>query len=309
MSLDHHNHNHNHLQTEAITVPLLLNLGFTILEFVGAWFTNSMAIFTDAFHDLGDTLSLGLMWGLANYSQKGSDKKYTYGYQRFRLLGVLFTTLTLIAGAVYTVIEGIRRLSQPEDVKPGGILILAIIGVVVNGYSIWRLHQKKGLSEKVMSLHLFEDLIGWISVLIAAVVMLIVYLPILDTILSFFLALFITYNALSYLVEILRILLLANPFNTQSSHIIDQLLKSPEIVDVHDFHMFSLDGENNIITLHVVTTECEVENIANLREWVRDQLHEFSTHCTIEIEQEGYACLHKNSCYDLNDSVQDHLNE
>ena len=292
-----HQHHHNHSAEENLGLPFFLNLFFTLFEFVGGWYTNSIAIVTDAFHDLGDSLSLGLLYGLAKYSKKAPDKRYTYGYQRFKILGTLFTALSLIAGSIYSITEGIGRIFSPEDVLPSGIFLMAVIGVLVNFISMWRLRKRQGYSEKIVTLHLLEDMIGWIVVLISGVILMFIYIPLIDTIISFVIAVFILYQAIRYFVEIFQIILMKNPFDKESSQIIAQLKKMENVNDVHDIHIWSLDGKKNIITLHVVTSLCDSEEIAQLRSQIRQELKEFSKHCTIEIEQAGTHCQFTNSCY------------
>ncbi|MCF2139656.1 MAG: cation diffusion facilitator family transporter [Candidatus Lokiarchaeota archaeon] len=294
-----HSHRHSHTQdsVDSLGLPFFLNLFFTLFEFVGGWFTNSIAIITDAFHDFGDSLSLGLLYGLAKYSKKSPDRKYTYGYQRFQTLGTIFTAISLIAGSIYSITEGIKRIFAPEEVLPTGIFIMAIVGVAVNFFSMWRLRKRNGYSEKIVTLHLLEDMIGWIAVLITGGIMMFIYIPLLDTILSFILAAFILYQAAGYLIEIFRIILMKNPFDEESTEIIAKLKTIPLVSDIHDFHIWSLDGENHIITLHAVTTLCNPEEITTLRETIRNKLAPYSQHCTIEIEQEGYRCVFADSCY------------
>lgn len=292
-----HTHHHHDAPEGNLGIPFFLNLFFTIFEFVGGWYTNSIAIITDAFHDLGDSLSLGLLYGLAKYSKKTPDKKYTYGYQRFKILGTLFTAISLIAGSIYSIIEGISRIFKPEDVLPEGIFIMALVGVAVNLFSMLKIRKNKGYSEKIVTLHLLEDMIGWIVVLISGGILLFVYIPMIDTIISFGLALYIIYQALGYLIEIFRIILMKNPLDKEAGQIITQIRRIENVIDVHDFHVWSLDGEKNIITMHVITPLCDPDQIADLRTTIRNELERYSQHCTIEIEQEGYSCSLSDSCF------------
>lgn len=134
-----HNHNHNHDSTKNIKVAFLLNLSFTILEIIGGFLTNSVAIMSDAVHDLGDSLSLGLAWFLNSYSEKGYNNRYTYGYKRFSLLSALINTVVLIVGSVFVLWSAIPRLMSPKQPHVKGMIGFAIVGVLVNGLNVIRL--------------------------------------------------------------------------------------------------------------------------------------------------------------------------
>ena len=111
----------------------MLNVCFTVIEFIGGWLTNSTAIMADAVHDLGDSLSIGLAWLLNKLGDKHPDRAFTYGYHRFSLLGALINGAVLVAGSLWVLTEAIPRLTNPEMPNAQGMLWLAILGVVVNG--------------------------------------------------------------------------------------------------------------------------------------------------------------------------------
>ena len=127
-----HNHNHstNHDSSKRIAWAFFLNVGFTIIEFIGGWLTNSTAIMADAVHDLGDTLSIGLGWFLSKMSDKGADHRFSYGYRRLSLLGALVNGAILVAGSIWVLFEAVPRLANPEMPHAQGMLGLAILGVV-----------------------------------------------------------------------------------------------------------------------------------------------------------------------------------
>lgn len=143
-------HHYEHTSGKNLKIAFFLNLGFTILEVIGRFFVNSVAILSDALHDLGDSLSLGTSWYLNKKSQEGANEKYSFGYRRFSLLGALINSLVLIAGSVYVINEAVGRILSPEHSDAQGMIIFAIIGVTVNGYAVWRLSGGKILNEKVV---------------------------------------------------------------------------------------------------------------------------------------------------------------
>jgi 16S rRNA G966 N2-methylase RsmD len=170
----HHRHGHSHGREQSgknLRIAFFLNLGFSVLEFFGGILVNSIAIVSDAIHDLGDSISLGTAWYLDKKSRQDPDKKYSFGYRRFSLLGALINSVVLIAGSVYVIYEAVGRLIHPQHSDAGGMLVFAIIGILVNGYAAWKMSSGKTLNEKVVSWHLLEDLLGWVAVMIVAIVL------------------------------------------------------------------------------------------------------------------------------------------
>ena len=212
MGHNHSHHHHHHVQEENgsprnIFVAFWLNTGFAILEIAGGIYTNSMAILADAVHDFGDSLSLGLAYYFQKKSRQKKDQIYTYGYQRFSLLGAFVNSIILIVSSVFIIRESVMRFFQPEPPDAKGMVVLAIIGLAVNGYALFRLQKGKSINEKVVALHFVEDVLGWFAVLVGSIIMLFVHAPLIDPILSFVIALFILYNVFKNLKSTFRILL------------------------------------------------------------------------------------------------------
>ena len=132
---------HSHSRTKDIQTAFLLNLGFAILEVVGGIWTNSLAIVSDALHDFVDSLSLGLSWYLDVYSEKEEDERYSYGYRRFSLLAAFINVVVLSAGSVLILSEAIPRLWKPERTNAQGMVLLAVVGIAVNGLAALRLYR------------------------------------------------------------------------------------------------------------------------------------------------------------------------
>jgi len=168
-----HNHTHEHGGgTKNLKIAFFINVGFTIVEIIGVFFTSSIAIISGALHDLGDSLSLGLAGYLEKKaSREGSPNKYSFGYTRFRLLGALVNALVLIGGSTYIIIEAVGRFQNPEPVKSMWMMGIAVIGVAANGYAAWRTRGTSSLNEKVISWHLLEDVLGWVAVLIVSIIL------------------------------------------------------------------------------------------------------------------------------------------
>ena len=281
-----HDHNHSHGSSERIGWAFFLNISFTILEFIGGWLTNSTAIMADAVHDLGDTLSIGSAWLLDKLSGKQANKSFTYGYRRFSLLGALINGFVLVVGSVWVLSEAIPRLSNPEMPMVEGMLGFAIFGILVNGFAAYKLSKGETLNERVLNWHLLEDVLGWVAVFIVSVVLMFVELPILDPLLSIFFTLFILFNVVKNLVATVRLFLQAVPEHLNRDEIEESILALPGGGSVHHMHLWSLDGEHNVLTAHLVMHhEMAIDDIKELKFQVRNVLNKFYLeHTTIEIE-------------------------
>lgn len=286
-------HDHHHSDSsKRIGWAFFLNLSFTVIEFIGGWLTNSTAIIADAVHDLGDSLSIGSAWLLDKFGNKKADNRFTYGYRRLSLLGALINGLVLVIGSAWVLTEAIPRLSDPVMPDTKGMLVLAVLGVAVNGLAAYRLSQGKSLNERILNWHLLEDVLGWVAVLIVALVMQFRDWPILDPLLSVGFTLFILFNVLRNLWATGRLFFQATPDADTLNRIQRSLLSLKEIDSVHHLHLWSLDGEHHVLTAHVkVSGVRELENYGRLKSLITDVLSSYDlTHTTIEIELNNETC-------------------
>ncbi|MCG7646766.1 cation diffusion facilitator family transporter [Alteromonas sp. Cnat3-28] len=283
---------HSHSQSsEKIGWAFFLNFGFTIIEFIGGWLTNSTAIMADAVHDLGDTLSIGSAWLLNKLGTKSATKEFTYGYRRLSLLGALINGIVLIVGSAWILYEAVPRLSNPEIPETEGMIALAILGVLVNGFAAYKLHGGKSLNEKVLNWHLLEDVLGWVAVLIVAIVMQFKDWPVLDPVLSIGFTLFILFNVIRNLISTVKLFFQASPDNSLLQKVTDKLLELDAVSDLHHLHIWSLDGEHHVATVHVVSQFESKAEYLELKESVSNALQEFElSHTTIEIELTSEEC-------------------
>ncbi len=283
---------HSHSQSsEKIGWAFFLNFGFTIIEFIGGWLTNSTAIMADAVHDLGDTLSIGSAWLLNKLGTKSATKEFTYGYRRLSLLGALINGIVLIVGSAWILYEAVPRLSNPEMPETEGMIALAILGVLVNGFAAYKLHGGKSLNEKVLNWHLLEDVLGWVAVLIVAIVMQFKDWPVLDPVLSIGFTLFILFNVIRNLISTVKLFFQASPDNSLLQKVTDKLLELDAVSDLHHLHIWSLDGEHHVATVHVVSQFESKAEYLELKESVSNALQGFElSHTTIEIELTSEEC-------------------
>ncbi|MAM87202.1 MAG: cation transporter [unclassified Hahellaceae] len=288
------NHDHSHDHTSgSLKTAFFLNISFTIIEIIGGLWTNSIAILSDAVHDLGDSMSLGLAWYFDRVSRRGPTPENTYGYRRYALLGGLITSIVLIVGLIFILWHAVSRLMSPEAVNAPGMMALAVVGIVFNGIAVLRVRKGTSLTEKVVSWHLLEDTLGWAAVLIGAGIMTIWDVPIIDPILSIGISLFILWNVIRNLRQFFRVFLQVAPEGFDMASFERDVLSLPKVNSIHHCHSWSLDGENHVLTTHLVMSQSadRVEMVA-VKAKVRQLLDAAAfKHVTVDIELEGEDCV------------------
>ena len=270
-----------------ILIAFILNLGFSIFEFIGGTLTNSVAIISDSIHDIGDSLSIGISYFLEKISKRKPDNKYTYGYARYSVIGSLITTSILIVGSILVVIGAVNRIINPVEINYNGMILFGFVGVVVNILAAYFTKTGESLNQKAVNLHMLEDVFGWIVVLIGALIMKFTDIKIIDPILSILVALFIFINALKNLKVIIDLFLEKTPKGINVDEIKEHLLKIKGVKNVHHIHVWSLDGYNNFATIHVV----EDGKNKNIKELVKEEMKEHGiNHITVEMECVDEMC-------------------
>ena len=284
-----------------ILVAFLLNAFFSVFELLGGIFTGSVAIISDAVHDLGDAMSIGFAYLLEKKSKKQPDNTYTYGYARYSVLGALITSTILIVGSIFVILNAINRIINPVAINYDGMIVFAIIGAVVNFLAAYFTREGDSLNQKAVNLHMLEDVMGWVVVLIGAVAMKFTDISIIDPLLSIVVAAFILVNALKSCKSILDLFLEKIPSNFNVEQIKRDLMKIDEVQDVHHVHIWSMDGTSHYATLHVVTSFFDLPFIKNI---VKEKLNEMGiNHVTVEIECTGEECLEKECHVDVINST------
>ena len=298
MAHHHHEHHHDHSDVENIKLAFFLNLLFTIVEIVGGLFTNSVAILSDAVHDLGDSFALGMAWYFQKLAKKESNGSFSYGYKRFSLLGAIVNSILLVVGSIVVLSAAIPRIFHPQHTEVKGMFLLAMVGILVNGIAALRLRKGHSVNERVVSLHLLEDVLGWVAILVGSIVMYFFDLPILDPILSVGIACFVLFNVYKNIAQSLHIILQGIPTEISTTDISDALQALEEVHSIHDLHAWSIDGSYNIVTLHVVLKESlSMERMAELKQEIRELLLIKSVqHVTIEFEIAEEHCVFERCC-------------
>ena len=280
-----HHHHHHSTSVKNIKTAFLLNFFFSIFEIIGGILTNSSAILSDAIHDFGDSLSLGLALIFEKKSNKEADKVFTYGYKRLSVISAIINILVLSIGTLVVLKESIERLLSPQPIVAKGMLLFAILGIAINGLSVLRMKSSVKISEKAVMLHLLEDLFGWIAVLVVSIVVLFTDLYILDPILSLIICFIMLRNIYYNIISIYKIIMQAIPDNINISDIENEISNKLNTVDVKTLKIWSLDGESSIASVvisieHLNTTQ----DVTNIKKQLKEILLNYNViESTIEI--------------------------
>ena len=274
-----------------IFIAFLLNLLFSIFEFFGGIFTGSIAITSDALHDFGDAVSIGMALVFEKISDKKPNEKYTYGYARFSVLGGLLTTSILFISSGIVIYNAILRIITPTAINYDGMLIFAVVGLTVNVIATYFTHGGKSINQKAVNLHMLEDVLGWAVVLIGALIMRFTNLTIIDPILSIAVALFIIVHSSKTLLQVLRIFLIKAPKEIPINELMNHVKHINGVLDVHHLHVWTIDGETHCATLHVIVEEIN----SKIKTEIKEEFHEHGiSHVTIEMESPLENCQEVN---------------
>ena len=276
-----------------IFIAFILNLAFSIFEFIGGIFTGSVAIMSDAIHDIGDATSIGVAFFLEKKSKKQPDDTYTYGYGRYSVIGSVVTTLILLFGSALVIYNAILRIITPVAIHYDGMIMFAIVGVCVNFGAALLTRDGDSLNQKAVNLHMLEDVLGWVVVLVGAIVMKFTNFYIIDPLLSIGVAVFILINAWKNLKEALNLFLEKTPNSINIKEIKEHICEINGVVGVHHVHVWSMDGHHNYATMHVVANGDTHE----IKHAIREELKEHGIgHATLELEEENEHC-HEEHCH------------
>ena len=277
-----------------ILIAFLLNLFFSVFELIGGIFTNSIAIISDAVHDFGDSLSIGISYFLEKKSKKKPDKKYTFGYTRYSVLGAIITNTILIIGSVIVIYNAIKRIIIPVEINHNGMIIFAIVGALVNFTAAYMTKEGDSLNQKAVNLHMLEDVLGWIAVLIGAIVIKLTNFNLIDPILSILVAIYILIHALKSYKKIFNLFLEKTPEEIEIDELKEHILNINGVEGVHHIHIWSIDGYNHFATMHIVT---DTKKVTELKKSIKEELSEHGiSHTTIEIESKDECCDEEECC-------------
>lgn len=273
-----------------ILFAFILNISFSIFEFIGGIFTNSVSIMSDSIHDMGDALSIGVSFFLEKKSKKKPDDNYTYGYARYSVLGGLITTVILLVGSAFVIYNAVERIINPVEVDYRGMIVFAIVGFFMNLIATYLTREGDSINQKSVNLHMLEDVLGWLVVLVGAIIMNFTDIKIIDPIMSIGVAIFILVSTLKNLKQILDLFLEKTPHDINVEELKEHLQKVNGVDDIHHIHVWSIDGYNNYATMHIVTKS---KNVKKIKQEIREELEEHGI-CHSILETEDEACADTN---------------
>jgi cobalt-zinc-cadmium efflux system protein len=266
-----------------------MNFAFITVEIVGGLWTNSLAILSDALHDFGDSIALLVSWLFERGAKRAPDARYTFGYQRLSLFSALFSASVLVGGSIVIILQAIPRFFNPESVNALGMIGIACIGITFNGAGFFLLKRGESLNEKVLSWHLLEDVLGWIGVLVGGIIIYFWKFYLIDPIITVALTVFILYNVAKNLREAISILLEGVPKHINLEAVKQDIQTVKGVLEMHDIHIWSLEGETDVFSAHVVVDDETLEKRPQqTRQIIKDKLkNHHIEHSTIELEGEN----------------------
>ncbi len=266
-----------------------VNFAFTIVEIVGGLWTNSLAILSDALHDFGDSIALLVSWLFERGAKRAPDTRYTFGYQRLSLFSALFSAAVLVGGSIVIIFQAIPRFFSPESVNAFGMVGLAVVGIAFNGAGFFLLKRGESLNEKVLSWHLLEDVLGWIGILVGGLIIYFWNFTLIDPIITVALTAFILFNVARNLREAISILLQGVPKHINLEAVKQDIKAIKGVLDMHDIHIWSLEGETDVFSAHVVVDDETLEKRPQqTKQTIKDALKKHHIeHSTIELEGKG----------------------
>ncbi len=291
----------------AVWLAFFLNLSYAIVEFIAGGVFGSSAVLADSVHDLGDAVAIGVSAVLETISNREEDSRYTLGYKRFSLLGALITAVILMTGSVFVILENLTKLFHPQPVNDEGILWLGIIAVTINVLASLVVRKGKTKNESILSLHFLEDTLGWIAVILMAIVLRFTDWYILDPLLSLIISFFILSKAIPRFWSTLKIFLDAVPEGVDIEQVKSDLEQLEHVSSVNQLNLWTMDGLEKNAIIHVCLEQ--IEDMEASKTAIRHHLKDIGFHnITIEVDsdQDSHAC-HKRDIHAIeSQSGHDH---
>ena len=292
----------------AVWLAFFLNLSYAIVEFIAGGIFGSSAVLADSVHDLGDAIAIGVSAFLETISNREEDSHYTLGYKRFSLLGALVTAVILMTGSVLVILENITKLFHPQPVNDEGILWLGIIAVSINVLASLVVRKGKTKNESILSLHFLEDTLGWVAVILMAIVLRFSDWYILDPLLSLVISIFILSKAIPRFWSTLKIFLDAVPEGVDIQRVKSDLEQLDHVASINQLNLWTMDGLEKNAIVHVCLKE--IEQMELCKESIRSKLKDCGfQNITIEIDADlASHQTHKRNMEEL-EAVQNHGHE
>jgi cobalt-zinc-cadmium efflux system protein len=300
----HHKHDHHHDHHDErkgnLLVVILLNSVITAAEFIGGALSGSLALVSDAWHNLSDVLSLLLGYAGEKISARNPSRRYTFGFKRFEVLVALINALTLLVIGIYIIHEAIDRITRPVTVDLSVMFPVGCIGLGGNALSLVMLFRKRkeNLNMRAAFMHLFYDTLSSIAVLAAAAILFFTGMTWADLAASIIIAVMIFWSSLEIIRESIRIFLQGVPGEIDPDEVYRRIIGLDGVASLHGLHIWSVNSTEIFLSCHVCTdretnpeTDTLIRNINELLE------HEFGiTHTTIQVETTLLCSVKDGEC-------------
>ncbi len=302
----HHGHDHHHHHSvsaenlnKAFYIGIGLNLAFTIIEYVMGYIYGSLALLSDASHNLSDVASLVISLIGMRLASALAKKSFTYGYKKASLLASLVNAILLIVVVIGIVKESLERLLAPTELGGMAIVIVAGIGVFINTISAFLFFkgQKDDINIKGAFLHLLVDALVSVGVVISGLVIYYTDWFIIDPVISLAIAAVILISTWGLLKESIRLVMDAVPKEINTEKITESILSVDGVKDVHHLHIWALSSTENALTAHIILENCDMENWDKIRDEIKHELeHHKVSHATLEPEADNIECKQSGCC-------------
>lgn len=287
---EHHGHSHGAASEKSLLISIFLNAGITIAEIIGGILSGSLALLSDAFHNLSDVASLIISYIALLIGRRSKSATKTYGYKRAEILAALANVVALFFVCVYIIFEAVKRLRNPEPINSGLMMIIAVIGLIGNGVSVLILFRssKDNLNIKSAFLHLIGDTISSIGVILVAILLHFKPWYFMDAVISVLISLYIIKESLSIFLESINILMQSAPRELNKEKIIQAILsiKDIKVKDIHHIHMWDITPGKTVFDAHVVIDKNDLQDADNIIKKINhvliDDFH--ISHSTIQLE-------------------------
>lgn len=269
----------------AFKTGITINIIFIVAEAVFGFLSNSMALLTDAGHNLSDVLALAFSWFAVILSRRKPTLKFTYGFRRSTILAALLNTILLLATVAFLIYETISRISKPVKINANIIMIVATIGILVNGYTAWLFIKNKKYDLNIRSafVHFVADTIVSFGVVVAGAIIALTDIRWFDSLVSFIIIAVILYSAYELLIDSVNLALDAVPDHINIEEVKGFLKKHQEVADVHDLHIWALGTHDAALTAHLTTLKpTDVAFITSIQRELKERFG--IDHTTIQVE-------------------------
>ena len=302
----HHHHHHNNVDDASIWklwASIFFNLAITIAEFVGGILSNSLALLSDAIHNLNDTMSLGITLVAKKISKKGANPSKTFGYKRAEIIGACINLITLVIVALFLIKEGVERFFDPQPIDGYIMFVVAIVGLIGNFATaalLWK-DSKDNINMRSAFIHILSDGLSSVGVIIGGWLILKYEWYIVDTILTVIIGIYILWHSYYMLRETINILMESKPEGIDISELTTSMKSVEKVCDVHHVHVWRLDEKSTLLESHVVIEKDDIGDMESIKSSLKKILHdEFEIHhSTLEFEFEpcgahSHEVVHKH---------------